>query len=82
MEVEQIKSPLGKKVVVTLTEHGIQPDQAADEVVKIYVPSLIKVVLDDCVIESLIYIEPCCLKGPWEFITTNDFRTVNIKLFV
>lgn len=36
------------------TEHGIQPDQAADEVVKIHVPSLIRVTSDDHVVEMFI----------------------------
>ena len=36
------------------TEHGIQPDQGADEVVKIRVPSLIRVTSDDHVVEMFI----------------------------
>ena len=49
------------------TEHGIQPDQAADEVVKIHVPSFIRIASDDHVVEMFIQVEPCCLKGPREF---------------
>lgn len=52
-------------------EHGIQPDQAADEVIEIHVPALICVTPDDHAVEMLIQVESCCLKGSWEFMATN-----------
>jgi hypothetical protein len=35
------KSPTRKRAAASLTEHGIQPDQATDEVVEIHVPALV-----------------------------------------
>lgn len=52
------KPPPRKTAGVSLTEHGIQPDQAADEVVKIHVPSFIRVASDDHVVEMFIQMEP------------------------
>lgn len=56
LDVEQITPPLTptKRAAVSLTEHGIQPDQAADEVVEIHVPFLIRVASDDHVVEMLV----------------------------
>lgn len=42
---------------MSLTEHGIQPDQAADEVIEIHVPGLVRVAADDHAVDMLIQVE-------------------------
>lgn len=58
--------------------HGIESNQAANEIVKVHVSVLITIATDDDLVELLVQRKACSLEGAWELIRADHAGMVRV----